>query len=240
VVPSQVTGPPPPNRAVVSVPLYGDPYVYLNVADWQSDAGAPSLVYNFSVRVRADPDTNEPSNLFVPDRERSDSIRRQLEAARGRGPIPIRDCTAGDCCNSGTWVAGSISYELDEDFYPYEHPCPGEDCTLRIHYQLDGGPVDFLFSVFRGNSLWFDTVVAVREQETQPAKSGVFGGTTAQDACFYAFQGHPAGMHYTISVRDLADTRDFEPDQRYRFCIEKIANECSVPPCRLYDNGCGT
>ncbi len=239
-LPEQITGPPPPNRAVLSVPLYGDDYVYLNVSDWQADGAAPELLYTLTVRVRTDPDTNEPSNLFVPDRERSDSIRPQLEAARARGPIPVLDCTEGDCCGPDTWIEGAISYELDEDFYPYAHPCPGEDCMLRIHYELDSGPVDFLFSVFRGNSLWFDTVIDVEERTVQPARSGTFGGIGEDDDCFYAFQGHPEGLHYTISVRDLAEHRDWDPDQRYRFCIEKVANECVEPPCRIYDDGCGT
>jgi hypothetical protein len=238
--PATIDGPPPPNRAVASVPIYGDPYLYLLVSDWQADAAAPDVPYDLEVRVRTDPDTHEPSNLFVPDRERSDSVQRQIEAARNRTPIPVRDCTAGDCCGGGTWIEGAISYELDEDFYAYAHPCPGEDCTLRIHYDLDPGPVDFLFTVFRGNSMWFDTVVSVQEQESQPAKSGTFGGTTEDDACFYAFQGHGGGLYYTISVRDLATHRDWEPDQRYRFCIEKVANECAEPPCTLYEDGCGT
>ena len=35
-----------------------------------------------------------------------------------------------------------ISYEYDQDWYVYAHPCPGEDCTVRILYQVDAGPVD--------------------------------------------------------------------------------------------------
>lgn len=255
-LPEDITGPPPPNEAVLSVPLYGDEEIYLNLSDWQSDAAAPELLYTLSVRVREDPDENEPSNLFVPDRERSDSIARQLDGARSRpgGLIDVHDCTVGDCCGPDTWVEGAISYELDEDFYVYNHPCPGEDCMLRIHYEKEEGPVDLLFSIFRGNRLWFNWFDgsttdrdSLEDLPWQPAMSGVFGGDTAEDECFYAYQGHSDGPHYVISVRDLAVVRDWDPDQSYRFCIEKFANECLEPPCVYYDPeeydhgyGCGT
>lgn len=236
-VPADITGPPPPNRAVLSVPLYGDDHVYLNVSDWQADGAAPDLLYTLSVRVREDPDTNEPSNLFYPDRERSDSVRRQLDEARKRGMLAMRDCTAGDCCGPGTWIEGAISYELDEDFYAFAHPCPGEDCMIRIHYELDPGPVDFLFSFYSGNRLWFDGFTGTQELPMQPAISGAFGGLTGDDDCFYAFHGHSS---YVISIRDLAEHRDWDPDQRYRFCLEKIANECVEPPCYIREGGCDT
>ena len=46
------------------------------------------------------------------------------------------------CCGTeeSDWIEG-ISYEHDQDWYAYRHPCPGEDCMVRIVFQLDGGKV---------------------------------------------------------------------------------------------------
>ena len=82
--------------------------------------------------------------------------------------------------------------------------------------------------------------------------SGALGGTTVNDECFYAFQGHTSNntYYYNIMVRDLVgtysdeatqipSTRDFSGTQRYRFCVEKIANTCLEPVCMIFENGCG-
>ncbi|MEE2758052.1 MAG: hypothetical protein VYA30_15445 [Myxococcota bacterium] len=141
------------------------------------------------------------------------------------------------CCGTeeSDWIEGSISYEYDQDWYAYRHPCPGEDCMVRIVFQLDGGSVDHLMQVYTGNSLWFDTVIPVQELPMHPASSGRFGGLEQGDQCFYAFSGHGSERGdylYVLSIRDLLPARDWNPDQKYRFCVEKIADGCHEPPCR--------
>ena len=140
------------------------------------------------------------------------------------------------CCGTeeSDWIEGSISYEHDQDWYAYRHPCPGEDCMVRIVFQLDGGKVDHLMQVYTGTNLWFDTVMPVQELPMHPASTGRFGGLEAGDQCFYAFAGHGDGPDYlyALSIRDLLPVRDWDPDQKYRFCVEKIADGCHEPPCR--------
>lgn len=231
---------PPPNRAVVSTPLFNDEVIYLRVADFQSDGADRGVPYRVRVRVRTDPDANEPSNVYAPTLLADFPIGIQTAAAR---PVPVHDCTTTlehpdpDCCGPDTWISGALSYENDLDFYRYDHPCPGEDCNLRVVYELDGGPVDFVFSVYRESSLWFGGVFgASAEAATQPANSGAWGGTSS---CYYAFAGHAGEpYHYHLAVRDLADTRDWDADQGYRFCVERVSTACEAP-CVVYEDGCG-
>ncbi|MFO0746693.1 MAG: vWA domain-containing protein [Myxococcota bacterium] len=231
---------PPPHKATVTAPLFGDDLVYLRVADFQSDAGDPTVSYKLRARVRTEPDQNEPSNVYAPTLLADFPVPIQAAASK---PIPVHDCTTSaehptaDCCGADTWIEGELSYENDLDFYRYDHPCAGEDCNLRIVYQFDGGPVDFVLSVYEGDSLWFGGVAgASAEAASQPAINGAYGGA---NACFYAYSGHEGDpFHYYVGIRDLADVRDWSADQHYRFCVERTSRSCASP-CKLYENGCG-
>lgn len=247
---------PPAMRAEISAPLFDGEVVYLKVNDFQSDKEASDRVYTLRVRVRVDSDTEEPSNLFLNELPK-DSLSGSPHRDFARD-IAVHDCTTGDCCDNSTWIDGSLAYENDLDWFRYPHPCPGEDCTMRMKYEVDGGPVDFVVNLYRGDSsLWF-TAFDNDEQENQSPKQGSMGGMTAADRCFYAYQGHQASnnnaYYYYVVVRDLLElyedpnvsqripipgSRDWSGSQRYRICVEKIANLCSEPPCQLYDDGCG-
>lgn len=123
---------------------------------------------------------------------------------------------------------------------------------MRFVYDVDGGPVDLVTNIYRNQQLWF-TGFDIEELPNQSAKAGALGGSTAMDRCFYAYQGHSSNMgdyYYYVVMRDLFGlysdmatvnpiTREFAPGQRYRFCVEKIANSCLEPPCKVYPDGCG-
>lgn len=238
---------PPANSAEFAAPLFGQDVAYLRVSDFQANGAAPDRIYDLDVRIFTDPDPGEPSNVFtnVIDPDFPNSEHRRLATE-----IPVHDCTSGDCCGGGDWVDGWLSYENDLDFFSYLHPCPGEDCTLRFHYRVDEGPVDTVMNIRRGGSLWF-TAFDLEELGTQPAISGTMGGTTESDRCFYAYNGHgDESFRYYVEVRDLfelysdeetvrPDSRDWSSAQRYSLCVEKISNVCEVPPCQIYENGCG-
>lgn len=243
---------PPPNQAVTSMPIL-DPntgYIYVRVSDFQADAADPDTTYTLTLGVRQETDGNEPSNVFT------NSLRDfPIGANQARAKsVTVRDATAGGGCNpnSGPWETGTLSYENDTDWFTYPHPCPGEDCTLRIYYGTDSGNVDYVINVYQGRRLWA-TAFDIEEKDNQTALSGSLGGTTMGDRCFYAFQGHTSGsgtFNYYIQVRDLfelysddatviQESRDFNGSQSYRFCIEKVSNVCAEPPCQVYPNGCG-
>lgn len=238
------TTPPPPNRARLASPLLGDNVVFLRVTDYQSDGSAPERLYNLTVRVRQDPDTAEPNNLplnvIAPDYDRGDMFGQAAQ-------IQVKDCTAGDCCTGGN-ISGSIGYESDVDYFRFAHPCPGQDCTLRMVWSTEAGPVDIALNVYREGGASWNVAREPNEMENQPAASGTLGGTTAGNGCFYAYQGH--ADDYIVEARDRfalfsddvtvrPESRDWDPDQTYSFCVEKVANSCSEPPCQVYPNGCG-
>jgi|GEM_PF-1414447 len=241
---------PPANRASFAAPLPLASEVFLRVSDFQSDGAAPDTSYRLRVRVRQEPDTHEPSNLFTNQLNLNTAVGRNRDLAAA---LPVYDCTGSNptCCSNQPWTTGMISYENDLDWYGYDHPCPGEDCLLKFHYRVDAGPVDTVMNVYTGSSPWI-TVLASEQVASHPAISGFTGGTATTDRCLYAFQGHTGRnesepYEYGVLVRDLRElysdeltptpeSRDWAPDQRYSLCIEKVFNGCQAP-CELASNG---
>ena len=228
-IPSDINGPPdPPNAAVISAPILADGTHYLRASDFQADGGNPEGLYTLRVRVRRDPDpgdaTTPPNNLYTP------LLRNEsLPVRESAGRYDAMQALSG--CGDTAWEGGAISYENDLDFYQYPHPCPGADCMLEFHYEVDPGPVEPAVFIFRGGGLFTSFPI-------EAGTSGSFGGVGAgADECFYAFNRDEA---YTVLIRDVADDgRQWSPDQGYRFCLQKVTDTCEAP-CMYYEgDGCG-
>ena len=153
------------------------------------------------------------------------------------------------CCGENDWIEGNISYNYDEDWYAYPHPCPGEDCMVRVLFDIGAGPVDTYFRIFANGGNWYDNITSVTEKNSQSVISGAFGGTSGNDSCFYAYNEHSGEPYwYYLSIRDtifvseaqpLAGKWDWSANQPYRFCVEKVADGCQSP-CQYYEgSGCG-
>ncbi len=234
-----------------AAPLFGITTMYVAVEDYQGDTQSATAPYTIRVRVADDSDTHEPSEMYTnhPALE-NDSVWPHLDFATS---VPVHACVgtaATDCCGDGTWIEGAISYTYDQDWYYYDNPCAADqDCMVRIHYQVDAGPVDALMMLYVDGSLWYDTIIpSVSDEGDQAAKSGVCGGLAATDSCLYAYHSYD-GYYFTVRDTNYVSggnldngTWDWNRDQRYRFCVEKIADQCQAP-CKIYENtanpGCG-
>ena len=245
-----------PGAVSLSAPLFDVGAVWLGVSDHRGDTDSPDVPYDIDARVRKDPDGHEPNNLYTAGPPTSAQARDHDDLAV---EIPVYNCIDPDpkdpkapprqCCSGSAWTEGVLSYDYDQDWFRYRHPCPGEDCMVRLHVQADAGPVDPLVQVWRGSSLWFDGVTGVVDLGDQSAIDVSFGGLDAADECFYAFQGHNGNPYwYHVSLRDTifagdgnsdGGTWDHSATQQYRICIETLANAC-LSPCEEFENGCGT
>jgi len=235
-----------PDAVTLSAPVFGLSPLYLAVSDYHADAYALDNEYTVRVRVRTDPDTLEQSERYTAGPPEASNAAYHTPFAT---ELPVYDCAAGFCCDENTWTSGALSYSYDQDWFRYEHPCPEEDCMVRVVYRLDGGAVDFYMRVFEGNNSWFDNIADIVDLSNHPQTDGYFGGLDPADYCFYAWQGHTGSpYYYYISVRDTIYVSagheedgdwDHDPDQAYQLCIEKVADGCVDPPCFLYEEGCG-
>ncbi len=227
VVPASPSSPPPPNVAKISTPIMGGSVIYLRATDFQSDAGRPDARYTIRVTIREDPDSNERNEPYASFPVTMDTVpvNESLSFARA---APVHRCPSGDCCGAGNMITGYLSYENDVDWFKYDHPCPGADCMMRVTYQIGAGPSAHRVFIYRGDGQTFASFDAAA------GASGSYGGLTAGDQCFYAYQRHPST--YYMSVRSVFDgmRRTYSPEQPYRFCIEVTANSCVAPPCENF------
>lgn len=251
-------------QVALSAPLFDPGPVWLGVSDHRGDAHSPDVSYQITARVRQDPDEHEPNNLYTagpPTSSQSnlhDDHAIALAVHNCVDPPPADTGSTGDtaapaepkvCCTDVPWTEGVIAYDYDQDWFYYEHPCPGEDCMVRLHVEVDGGPVDTLVQVWRRSALWFDGITGVTDLGDQGPIDVAYGGLEPTDECFYAYQGHSGNPYrYHVSLRDTlyagsqsptGGTWDSSPDQRYRLCVEKVANGC-LDPCIEEPNGCST
>lgn len=250
-----------PDRVVLSAPLVDHDKVWLAVSEQGGDALAPTTPYALSVRTRTDPDAAvEPNNVYTAGPPTSSAANRH---SRRAVELEVKDCRPRDpdtddtdvpepeCCDSASdYVTGHLANAYDQDWFKYAHPCPGEDCMVRLHIEHDAGPVDVFAQVYRGTSLWYDEILGTTDMSTQPSRSVAYGGLDPSDECFYAYQGHSGDpFWYHVAVRDTVyksrsdptgGTWDWSPDQAYRICVEVIADGCAEPPCKLFSDGCGS
>ena len=230
--PEMISGPPPPNRVVLSAPIFGNGPVYIRVSDFQSDAGDTRARYNLTVRVRADPDAHEPDNEYYNnwiEIEDKDPIPT---------PLTIHNCTAGDCCGAGDFVTAHIGYEGDQDFFMGSHPCSGMDCMLRLHYQVGAGPVHTLFGIRTSQGRFYETSIDAGTSGT----IGDVGGPVGEGQCILGYNEHQDTpwdfyvRHY--NVEDELSTA-YDPDQDLRFCLEITSTTCQAP-CTMRGGQCAT
>ncbi len=254
-------------QVALSAPLFDPGPVWLGVSDHRGDAHSPDVSYQLEARVRKDPDVHEANNHYTagppPDGQagRHDNFALTVDVHNCVDPPPADTGSTGDtgstepvepklcCADAGaTWTEGFIAYDYDQDWFRYAHPCPDEDCMVRVHLEVDGGPVDTLLQVWRRTSLWFD-LLAGADLGNQAAFDGRLGGLDAGDQCFYASQRHDGNPYwYHVSLRDTlyagsgnptGGTWDHSADQRYRFCVEKLADGCHEP-CVVDNDECDT
>jgi len=246
-----------PGKVHFAAPLHNwsDPNaIYLVIANGYSNSFSTNHSYSVKARIITEPDPSEMADGYTPKPPTIDEVKTQAKKAI---EVPVHNCVAGgdtdggvmDCCDNGDWIKGFISFNYDQDGFKYRHPCPNNDCIVRILYEFDDGPVDFYLNVYRNGKIWFNNLSNAVDKNHQSAITGAYGGLTDNDECFYAYKGHKGDpFWYNLHIRDTVfvsekeqtnGTWDWNIGQQYRFCIEKIADGCSEPPCHLYDEGCG-
>ena len=236
-----------PGSVKVGAPLFGVSAIYVVVEDYKGDALSIDHSYTLTVQVAKDTDLHEPSEVYL-----NEPMARDVDSNLDLSPhqelattVPVEDCTAdpSTCCsNLADWTEGAISYTFDQDWYRYDHPCPESDCMLKLFYEVDGGPTDVLMAIYRGSSVWYDTIIPVSDTGNQ----GAIADTCGDDECLYAYRDH---SDYYFNVRDTIFVSeqgeqnngiwDWDKDQKYRFCIAKYANECQAPCKNDAEYGCG-
>lgn len=239
-----------PGNIKVAAPIRGWSRLFVTVADAGSDANSVTEPYQLNVHIEDDPDPHEPNEMYYAKVAKDEwSWYHEPFATE----IPIYDSTVDlkdpkeaplwSSCATDPWTDGVLAYKYDQDWFHYPSPCPGEDCMVRISYQIDGGAIDHWTRLYHGSSAWFD-IEFLSDSGSQSSLSGSYGGLAVSDECLYSYSSYD---DYYLRVRDNAIAGDgndglwdFSSTQGYSLCVEKIADGCQSP---CFDNkkyGCST
>jgi hypothetical protein len=192
---------------------------YIRVYDYKSDDYDYGSNYTLTVKVRMDPDGTKELNseYFGPEfaQTGTGTYLYHLAAAKKKG----------DTITLGTALTGYISYENDQDWYAFAHPCTGADCTLQFSWTLGSNcPSDlkFVFELRTSDGGEFFNF-----PKNGSSSSSGYGASTGE--CVFADKGDSG---YYVVVRDY-NYKAYSWTCSYTLTVSKVADGC-VSPCKYY------
>lgn len=186
---------------------------YVGVRDFTAQGYDQAAPYSLSVRL--DTDDKEPNNFYSP------------YAQPDNAAVRTSDFYARNKISLGAAVTSRIGYERDQDFFVFDHPCPGMDCTLEVSYSTSkASPVYFTYQVEVDGKLWagWPAAPATRLDQAPQVPPTVFGdGVTT---CLFAAKGQTGP--FLLWVSDLAKGGfKWDASASYSFTVTKKMDGCS-------------
>jgi hypothetical protein len=219
-------------------PVFAVGPVFVVVHDNKDDQYDPGLVYSLDVQIVPEPDPMDNStdpasrnNFFNPYPIQSTNLKPSQARAK--------DISAQ--ITAGTSIVGFISYQSDEDWFSFAHPCPGTNCGLVFEWVQPGpSPVRPVFLMRRDDLSLHESWTYAGTLPTTVAITDQFGDGDCTE-CSFASAKHVASgstpYRYYLQVRDAgADDWDFTPSGRYEFRLKSLTPGC---PTSCSEEGAG-
>jgi len=226
------------NTIRLAQPVFSVGPVFLIVHDNKDDQYDPALSYSLDVQMAPEPDAMDSgtdpasrNNFYNPYPIQSTDL----------GPSQKRAKDISAQIAAGTSVSGYISYQSDEDWFWFPHPCPGTNCGLIFEWVQPGpSPVRPVFFLRRSDLSLHESWTYTGTVPTTAPITGVFGDGDCTE-CSFASVNHKASgttpYKYYLQVRDGgADDWDFTPSGRYEFRLKTVTPGC---PASCSEEGAG-
>jgi hypothetical protein len=195
--------------------------------------------YTLTVKMRMDPDgAKELNNEYLPMLVSTSVGTKDLHVnAAKKKAIKVA---------AGQTVTGYISYEGDQDWYVFDHPCPGADCNFSLTYKTtgsgcptgaNGAGLEFVYEIRRddGDTFW-GIPAESKLQSGQPSQyaTGAYGYPTE---CMYALKGDTGSPYsYYLVVSDYKHN-SWSWDCGYSVTISAMTAGCNAP-CKVVNGYC--
>ena len=219
------------NLVQTAQPIFTAGPVYVIVHDAEDDQYDAKVSYALDVQVVPEPDPGDASpdpasrnNFYNPYPIQTTNLDPNKARAK--------DITAQ--ITAGTSITGFISYQTDEDWYWFSHPCPGQDCGLVFEYVQPGpSPVRPVFFMRDDDLTLHESWTYAGTVPTSAPVTDVFGDGDCTE-CSFASRKHgevvdagTAGYRYYLQVRDAgADDWDFTASGQYQFRLKTVTPGC--------------
>jgi hypothetical protein len=244
----QKTGGDGKNTVRTAQPVFNAGPVYVVVHDNKDDQYDPAAAYALDVRVVPEPD---PLDNSIDPAARNNFYNpypiQKTELAPNKARA--KDITAQ--IMAGTSVTGTISYQSDEDWFWFNHPCPGTDCGLVFEWVQPGpSPVRPVFFMRSSDLNLHESWTYTGTMPATARIAGVFGDGGCEECSFAAKKHSPAAASdaatpaaaykYYLQVRDAgADEWDFATSGLYEFRLKTINPGCPASCSELGAGTCG-
>jgi hypothetical protein len=126
------------NKVSTAQPILANGPYYIVVHDFQDTTFDYNADYTLDVRLAPEPDPGDAvigsrNNFYYPYPLQTTNVSPNLPRA-----VNIDTQMAAWIAGGTTPITGRISYETDEDWYSFAHPCPNNDCSLVFEWVQPG------------------------------------------------------------------------------------------------------
>jgi hypothetical protein len=214
-------------------PLFSNQPYYVNVHDVSYSHVDLKNSYTLSLVMAPEPDANDHStnaaqrnNFYNPYPSSFDDVSPNKALA-----VPI-----GDITTTGQTITGYLSYQSDNDWYSFQHPCPGMNCAISFAYIQPVSNAHIAFYVLNDDLSVHETFGYDGKPITLPMPyHGLFDNQSCSE-CSFASSTVSDGGPYTYYIR-IADVTqkdwDFTSAGEYSLTITKgpdgCPDACNVP-----------
>jgi len=229
-------------------PVFNVGPVYLVVHDSEDNQYDRAASYTLDVRVAPEPD---PMDNSTDPAARNNYYNPYPLQTTNLEPNQARAKDINAQITAGTSVSGYISYQSDEDWFWFNHPCPGKDCGLVFEWVQPGpSAVRPVFMMRRSDLVLHESWTYSGTMPTTAPITDNFGDGDCTE-CSFASAKHvassatdaasPAAPYkYYLQVRDAgADDWDFSTDGRYQFRLKTVTPGCPASCSEDPSGQCG-
>jgi hypothetical protein len=225
-------------------PLFSNQPYFINVHDVSYNHTDVTNPYSLTLTIAPELDANDQSTVAA---DRNNFYNPYPSAADNLDPNKARAVNITEDLKNGTTVTAWISYETDNDWYYFEHPCPGMDCALDFTWLQPGpSPVTVAFYMLNNDlslheSFGYD---GNPKNLTMPMTSSFDNAGGSCDQCSFAARNvttadaSPPYVYYLRVAADPQTTWDYSSGGQYQVTVKKGMNGCPASCSYPGDGGC--
>lgn len=201
--------------------------------------------YSLSLRMVPEPDVNDQSTVAS---QRNNFYDPYPSSTNDLKPNKARAIDITAQVKAGQPVTGYISYQTDDDWFSFEHPCPGQDCGIQFQWVQPGpSPAHIAFFVLNEDLSIHESFgyAGTTTALTAPATSTFANQDCTQ--CSFASATATGGSgdagapyRYYVRVADVSETHwDYGSTGQYSFTVTSITPGCPAACAQAPSGICG-
>ncbi len=219
-------------------PLFTNGTYYINVHDDQYMNVDLTNAYTLKLQMVPEPDPNDQSttpsmrnNFYNPYPSAMSDLSPSASRAIDISSYVCGPGSDGGGANCGQSVSGFISYQTDEDWYVFDHPCPGENCGINFQF-TQPGPSNAHIAFFMvnqdlsGHESFAYTGATPTTALMGPA-TGTFANADCTQCSFAAMTMTGSPYKYYMRITDAGQAHwDYSSTGKYSFSVTSITPGC--------------